>query len=153
VVVRRLSRVAPNPGTVNSHNPIIFRYYSQLSSTWAPLGVTGVVQSLFYHVCFVFFWCRRGYWGSLGIVTDGANVLSVRSRTTRSSKGKASLIFHCSTWTFNLILSSFFSLHRHPLTCFPLPPPLLSTSPAPFRPRCQHPTTHGTTPSAWPLRG
>jgi hypothetical protein len=29
----------------------------------------------------------------LATVTDGVNVLPVRSRTTRSSKGKASLIF------------------------------------------------------------
>ena len=29
--------------------------------------------------------------------------------------------YHSSTWSFNLILSSLFSLHRHHLTCFPPP--------------------------------
>jgi len=43
-----------------------------------------------YVLFFFVVWCRRGYWGTLAMVTDGANVLSVRSRTTRSSKGKAS---------------------------------------------------------------
>lgn len=72
-------------------------------------------------------WCPRGYWGSLAMVTDGANVLSVRSRTTRSSKGKASLML--SLVYFDFQSDVFFSLHRQ-LTCFPLPPPPLVLYPS-----------------------
>jgi hypothetical protein len=113
----------PAPSTRN--NPIKFRYYSQLYSTWAPLGVTGVVKSLFYHVCFILFRCIWCCWGSLAMVTDGANVLSVRSRTTRSSKGKASLIlslFHLDIQsdTFFLLLSSSSPPHVLPTFLSPL---------------------------------
>ena len=116
----------PAPSTRNK--PIIFRYFTQLYSRWAPLGVTGVVQSLFYHVCFVLFrcvWCCRGYWGSLGMVTDGANVLSVRSRTTRSSKGKASLLLSLlhlliQSHTSFFLLSSSSPPHVLPTSSLPL---------------------------------
>ena len=89
-----------------------------------------MVQSLFYHVCCVLFrhgWCRRGYWGSLGMVTDGANVLSVRSRTTRSSKGKASpmlSLFYLviQSDTFFALLSSSSPPHVLPTPLLPYPP-------------------------------
>ena len=73
--------------------------------------------------------------GRFGMVTDGVNVLPVRSRTTRSSKGKASLI---SSLFFrflflSLVISSFHiplrispNPHLSPTTCLPVP--LLSPS-------------------------
>lgn len=97
--------------------------------------------------------------GPLGMVTDGVNVLSVRSRTTRSSKGKVCTI----SFPFS------FEHHPHPSPfCLCLTPPIhlacLPTSPmisflsspsllAPLGPRSKHTATHGATPSARSLRG
>jgi hypothetical protein len=93
-----------------------------------------VAKRLFYHVCLTHSRCP----GSLvsqqprRMVTDhGVNVLSVRSRTTRSSKGKASTFIPSFCPFFPLdpnvqidrFLFSFSTLH-HPSTPPPPPPPL-----------------------------
>jgi hypothetical protein len=115
----RLSVVSPKPRQSQHATVLLFPIIPLYLSTWAPLGVTGVVQRPFYHVCFdsIIVWrgCR---WGDFGMVTDRVNVLSVRSRTTRSSKGKVCPI------------SSLFSFEHHPhpsLFCLCLTP--LSTPP------------------------
>ena len=77
----------------------------------------------------------RGCWGSLVMVTDGANVLSVRSRTTRSSKGKVSsmlslLYLDIQSDSFFALLSSSSPSHVLPTpsfhritSSFPMPTP------------------------------
>ncbi len=67
------------------------------------------------------------------MVTDGANVLSVRSRTTRSSKGKASpmlslVCFDIQSDIFFSLLSSSSPSHVLPTSPFPLVPHLRITS-------------------------
>src|SRR5258708_39152737 len=95
------------------------------------------------------------------MVTDRVNVLSVRSRTTRSSKGKVCPI--SSLFSFERLTHSslFFSLphplYPTPLACL-LTSLLLSFLPspsllAPLGPRSKHTATHGATPSARSLRG
>lgn len=98
---------------------------------------------------------------TLGMVTDRLNVLSVRSRTTRSSKGKVCPVFslfsfehHPDPSLFRLCLTP---LPTPPLVCFPssLTHSFLPSSPllAPLGPRNKHTATHGATPSARSLRG
>lgn len=80
----------------------------------------------------------RGCWGSLTIVTDGANVLSVRSRTTRSSKGKVSpmlslLYLGIQSDSFSVLLSSsspshVLPTHPHITSSFPTQMPTPSNS-------------------------
>jgi hypothetical protein len=99
----RLRVESPKPRQSQHATVLLFPIISLYLSTWALLDVTGVVQRPFYHVCFDSILVRRGCrCGTLGMVTDGVNVLSVRSRTTRSSKGKV-----CP-------LSSLFSFEHHP---------------------------------------
>jgi hypothetical protein len=111
----RLSVVSPKPRHSQHATVLLFPIISLYLSTWALLGVTGVAQRPFYHVCFDSIVVRRGcrWGGTLGMVTDGVNVLSVRSRTTRSSKGKVCPV------------SSLFSFEHHPdpsLFCLCLTP-------------------------------
>lgn len=76
-----------------------------------------------------------GFQKSLVMVTDGANVLSVRSRTTRSSKGKASLLSLLFSFNFSPDLLIFLPKPRILLTCFPFSlssyPFILTTSSSP----------------------
>jgi len=157
----RLSVVSPKPRQVQHATALLFLIISLYRSTWALLGVTGVAQRLFYHVCFdsaVSGVAVVG--GTFGMVTDGVNVLSVRSRTTRSSKGKVCPIPYLPFSHSNiiLILPPFVSppLYPPPACAFcprplhPFPPTALI---APLRPRSKHTATHGATSSARSLRG
>jgi len=149
------SQVSPEPRHAQPATILLFLLFSLCLSTWALLGVTGVAPNLFYHVCWILSrrrrgWLRRG----LVMVTDGANVLSVRSRTTRSSKGKVSLL--SSLFSFNIypdLLHFLLQTPHLPHVLSFLFHPILLSLPAPLRPRNKHTTAHGTTPSARPLRG
>jgi hypothetical protein len=120
----RLSLVSPKPRQSQHATVLLFPIIPLYLSTWALLDVTGVVQRPFYHVCFDSIVVRRGCRsGTLGMVTDRVNVLSVRSRTTRSSKGKVCPL--SSHFPFLL-----FSFEHHPSLYFPLlSPPHPSTHP------------------------
>jgi len=76
-----------------------------------------VAERPFYHVCLTLFFlvsALPAYEQLSTAVTDGANVLAVRSRTTRSSKSRVCLLSHFSHSTIILILATFL-LHPPPL--------------------------------------
>jgi hypothetical protein len=129
----RLSVESPKPRHSQHATVLLFPIIPLYLSTWALLDVTGVAQRPFYHVCFdsVVVWrgCR---WGTFGMVTDGVNVLSVRSRTTRSSKGKVCPISSLSHPNIILTFPSFclcITPLLTPLVCLPtsFTPSLLPT--------------------------
>jgi hypothetical protein len=139
----------PAPST--SNNPTIFVLFtiifqhgpSSESQAWSKVCFTMYVLFFFVVACV----------GVIGEVWTWLLMAPTCFQCARArlapARARRVPCYHFSTWTFNLILSSLFSPHHHPLTCFPL----LLGPPAPFRPRCQHPATHGTTPPAWPLCG
>lgn len=143
----RLKSRAPNPGRVNTQQSLLFPIISFCLSSWALLGVTGVVQRPFYHVCSDSIvsgrGCRRA---TVWLLMESTCFQCARARLAPArARSVSSRSFSHSFSLFPLLFPPFI----HVTLAFSSP----SSSLAPLGPRHKHTATQGATPSARSLRG